>query len=67
MMRIRTMAQCGVPKVVLCDERGVILPTQTRTVLECGVDCINQLTVTFLIDGVNIVQELREEALRSKP
>ena len=50
-LQIRTIETPTGPKVMLCDEGGETLPMQRETVLRCGIDQIDEITVTFAIDG----------------
>lgn len=47
----------GGAAIVLCDEQGNLLPCQMCSTLETGIDQIGKLTVTFLIDGRDIMLE----------
>lgn len=50
-LQVRTIETPAGPKVMLCDEAGEVLPMQTETVLRCGIEQYDQITVTFAIDG----------------
>lgn len=55
---IRTLQTPTGPKVMLCDERGAPLPMQRETIVNCGIDQVDSISVTFAIDG----EEVRLEA-----
>ncbi|MGV1682916.1 hypothetical protein [Sphingopyxis sp. NJF-3] len=40
--------------IVLCDNDGVPLPMQTRTVVDTNVGDFGSITVTFTIDGERV-------------
>lgn len=46
-------APCGA-KLMLVDQHGVPLPNQRETVLRCGIDGPDEVTVTFVIDGEDV-------------
>ncbi|WP_433950779.1 hypothetical protein [Brevundimonas bullata] len=54
---IRTIQTPTGPKVMLCDEQGAALPMQRETVVTCGIEQIDTITVTFAIDGDRITLE----------
>lgn len=41
--------------LVLCDADGEALPCQTRVVVESEMAALARVTVTFLVDGENVV------------
>lgn len=53
-LTVRTIETPSGPKVMICDEAGEILPMQRETVLRCGIDQIDEITVTFAIDGERV-------------
>lgn len=53
-LTVRTLQTPTGPKVMLCDEQGAALPMQRETVLTCGIEQIDAITVTFAIDGKNV-------------
>lgn len=54
---VRTIQTPTGLKVTLCDEQGAALPMQRETVVTCGIEQIDTITVTFAIDGDRIVLE----------
>lgn len=54
---VRTIQTPTGPKVMLCDEQGAPLPMQRETVVTCGIEQIDTITVTFAIDGERIALE----------
>ncbi|MGX1745022.1 MULTISPECIES: hypothetical protein [unclassified Brevundimonas] len=56
-LTIRTLQTPTGPKVMLCDEEGAPLPLQRETTINCGIDQIDSITVTFAIDGKRVVLE----------
>jgi len=53
-MQVRIVDAPGIPggkAVVLCDDDGVMLPQQTRVILENGIGELPTITATFVIDG----------------
>ena len=54
---VRTIQTPTGPKVMLCDEQGAALPMQRETVVTCGIEQIDTITVTFAIDGERIALE----------
>lgn len=59
-LTIRTLQMPTGPKVMLCDEQGAPLPMQRETILNCGIEQIDSITVTFAIDGRHVVLEPNE-------
>lgn len=57
---VRTIQTPTGPKVMLCDEQGAALPMQRDTVVTCGIEQIDTITVTFAIDGERITLEPSE-------
>lgn len=53
-LQIRTIQTPGGPKVMLCDENGETLPMQRETILRCGIEQTDEITVTFAIDGKRV-------------
>lgn len=54
---VRTIQTPTGPKVMLCDDQGTALPMQRETVVTCGIEQVDSITVTFLIDGERIALE----------
>ena len=54
---VRTIQTPTGPKVMLCDDQGTALPMQRETVVTCGIEQIDTITVTFLIDGDKVQLE----------
>lgn len=46
-LTIRTLQTPTGPKVMLCDAEGAPLPLQRETTINCGIDQIDSITVTF--------------------
>lgn len=53
-LTIRSLQTPTGPKVMLCDAEGAPLPLQRETTLNCGIDQIDSITVTFAIDGEKV-------------
>ncbi len=53
-LTIRALQTPTGPKVMLCDAEGAPLPLQRETTLNCGIDQIDSITVTFAIDGERV-------------
>lgn len=54
---VRTIQTPTGPKVMLCDVQGAALPMQRETVVTCGIEQIDTITVTFAIDGDKVQLE----------
>jgi len=53
-LTIRTLQTPTGPKVMLCDAEGAPLPLQRETTINCGINQIDSITVTFAIDGEKV-------------
>lgn len=54
---VRTIQTPTGRKVMLCDEQGAALPMQRETIVTCGIEQIDSITVTFAIDGDKVQLE----------
>ncbi|MEH6676132.1 hypothetical protein [Phenylobacterium sp.] len=52
---VKTVETPRGPKVMLCDEGGQPLPCQRETVTVCGVDRVDEITVTFVVDRKSVL------------
>lgn len=49
-LQVRIVPTPSGPKAMLADETGEALPCQRETVLRCGIEDIDTVTVTFVIN-----------------
>lgn len=49
-LQVRIVPTPTGPKAMLVDASGEVLPCQRETVLRCGIEEIDTVTVTFVID-----------------
>jgi hypothetical protein len=57
-LRIMMVGGCNLPgkvALVLCDEHGVMLPCQAGAVLEQNEGEMSTITVTFQVDGRDVI------------
>jgi hypothetical protein len=53
-LQVKVMSQVNGPVLTLCDEIGTPLPNQERVELFNSLKDIAKVTVTFVIDNINV-------------